>query len=499
MLDVFLLSSRSDRLDEQRMAPTQDPHVVIWRPPLVAEIVLLAMRAGEEELFAESRVRLQAIEAAVDLPPLTAGTYEASVAGRAAEMCFRLLAPDLLPDPYRLVAKVLAESLERSGADWHLDGVSTSLGLQAWDESDAPVTALADYIERHMTIAPEVANRGKINWKRVLQQHRADEVRLVRDWLTTDPDEPALLVYVSGPWTSLQRLSVPHVEMINHNITVAIEAALSQHPSPCNVRLVHPSLGLAQDSERTDREWLLLSVNGVLAAAGLILTDVAQQAPGFGAGVEAMVHAVTFGPAVVALDPECKGHSRFESALLPELRAEILRMDQPGEVAAQLASWFDRNFERMLAAARRRSNKRVMHHVDHQRLLELITSAPSEQISWACERSGLTIEYLTHVANNIDVMLATSTVQLDTFRRTLIQRRPVEADRSSSHQTAKPEERLNQRALFAAAKREGWPQDRIVKNWHNARVELARAGSESRLYLPTEEAWISFDARTYRG
>jgi hypothetical protein len=466
-----------------------------WRPPLLAEAVALAAEVTRSEAHEFlRRDRLETLDAAIEPSgPWRADEDDpkAGFARRLATMADRIVRSGVIPDASRVAEALVTETVKRSGAVWTLDGLSTSLFLQAWSRAIGPLPTLVDWFCEHLKI-PETWRRTPPDWARQLARHKSD-APLRCEWVLDhrgDIRYPA--IYVAGPFAHLEPGSQLHVELVRDEVARGLDAALNWLPLACPVRLLHPSRLLANDSTaRSDEEWLKLSRHWLSGEAdGLVLSDVARRAPGFGAGVEAALYTAGSGPTLILLDAECAGHSRFEQGLAGEIRGDVRTLSDPEDLCPTVADWAARTFEDLQAAWRRRRNARLLNHAQHQALCVRIQRSSPSQLRLALELSGLSLDRLTEAVDSIDSMATIPWNQLETAMRVL---RPVARQRRPRRPRAS-----NRPALLLAGKRQGWPADRIAFLERAAAQALRTAGAENRLALETPEDWIALDERLRR-
>lgn len=469
--------------------------MIVWRPPLLAEALELAARVSGVPLADfERQERLEALNDALDIAPPRVATSRAvgqrAFSYRLGEMATSILRSPSLPEGPRLAEALTRLTIERSGASWKLDGLSAVLGMRSWEASGTELRTLADWFSREVEI-PRLHRPDRVDWSRKCRSQKRD-VPFQRDWVA-DPNAPIHLpgLYVAGPFSHLVDGSRPHVELVHDDVARGLELALAWLPLAVPIRLLHPSSLLAENQVLSDARWLALSRDWMLEGAdGLILSDVAQRAPGFGAGVEAALYCGCSGPSLIVLDSACGDHSRFERGLAGDIRGEVISLGPTDALAAVVARWFATCYEDFLAAWRRRQNSRIVHARRYEQVCALIAQASDDELVTACERSGLSISQLRLVTQSVAMMGAVPWTKLESFFRILRIRRPTRRRTS-------PSNRIDLEALREAARQQRWSGRTTATLLHDARRELARAGTDHRLVLLSAEDWVALYERLH--
>lgn len=456
---------------------------MIWRPPTLGEFI------HEASDISGSPVRdLLAPKIAAQLERALDDVVEpASLHAAAAAMCGRLLR--ILPtEAPRVVEWMLRESLERSDARWKLDGLSTVMYMQAWQRRPAGASVLATWMAQHIETPAE---RRAVDWTDALADH-VDQL-VIPTWVRDDVDgrgEPA--VFLSGPLANLDEGCALHIELIHGDVIRGMEAAVASQPRPIPVRLMHPCLQLPP-GERPRDEWLTEIEDLVLEEAdGFILTDVGQRAPGFGSGVEFLEHALRCGPRLVLADTRCDGHSRLESALAQRIGAQIEAFHDHSEIPVLVAEWMDSVYEEILAARRRRLNRRLIHEREVNGLRNRLTDASDQVVKAALRRSGMSAAQLARALRSVAAWEAIPWGQLRELQRELGSTIPKTRPRP------KGPPRPSIVALNEAADRMGWSAERRDQLLHDVQRELTTAGADHRLTLLTPDDWIAAYERLHR-
>jgi len=450
---------------------------MIFRPPTLGEVVLQAQRVSgcSVDALLEPTV-LARLERALDAyvtPPV-------AVHELAADMCSGLLAcvPEEAP---RVVESVLRETLERSNVMWALDGLTTVMFLQAWKRRPGPLKALVDWMAQHVTYDTEP---GEPSWPAALAEHGDDVLDPV--WVRDDPvgrGEPAVLL--SGPAAHLLEGSVPLIELTHAEVLQGMEAAIGRQQRPVALRLLHPCM-LAQAEQRTHAQWMTLIEDLVPREAdGIILSDIAKRAPGFGAAVEVMMHASTSGPRLVLMDRACCGHSHLEYAMVERFGARLETFDEPSEIPWRVAAWIDDVYEELLATRRRRINRRLLYEAELGRLRSRVASVPSEVLRSALRRSFMSPEQLSRSLASVEAWQAIPSGQLRELVRELAGGGAVPPLHWGD------EIRVDTAELHRAATQLGWPPREEARLYRIVLAELQVAGAEHRLPALTAEEWIA--------
>lgn len=454
-----------------------------FRPPTLGEVVQCAAEVSgcSVDALLDPRV-LAPLERALDVDvarPLV-------VHELAAVMCSGLLA-SLPEEAPRVVESVLRETLARSDAPWTLDGLATVMFLQAWQRAPGPLKALAHWMAQHIAPSGEPENQ---DWSAVLAEH-GDKVGN-HVWVRDDPagrGEPAVLL--SGPAAHLLEGSVPFMELAHAEVLRGMDAAVAHQRRRVVVRLLHPCM-LAQSEERTHAQWMALIEDLVPREAdGLILSDVAHRAPGFGAAVEFMMHASIGGPRLVLMDSSCRGHSHLEYAMVERLGARLEIFNNPSEIPWRVAAWIDDVYEELLATRRRRVNRRLLYEAEVGRLRLRVASVPSDILRSALRRSFMSAEQLGRSLTSVESWQAIPSGQLRELVRELAGGGPVPPVRWGD------ESRLNPAELRRAATQMAWPAREAVQLYKSVQQELELAGAEHRLPALTAEDWIAAHERYF--
>jgi hypothetical protein len=264
--------------------------------------------------------------------------------------------------------------------------------------------------------------------------------------------------------------------------------ALAYLPLAVPTRLLHPSSLLAENRNLSHPKWLALSREWILGADGLLLSDVAQRAPGFGAGVEAALYCACSGPSLVVLDSACGAHSRFERGLAEDIRADIRRLGPGDELAAVVARWFASRYETFLTAWRRRQNSRIIHARRHEEVCALIARASDDLLRSASSRSALSIRQMTLLTQSVEMFGVLPWMKLESLTREL-RARPRHGRRASQ------DTRIRMAALRQAGRLRGWSAREMAELLREAQRELTLTGAEHRLPLMTPEDWMALHER----
>lgn len=464
---------------------------IVWRPPLLIDALLLAADVcGVPPKYFEPQERLEAVNDALEGAPPRQGAGRdprRALAHRLATMAATILQSRCLPDRPRLAEALLRDTIRRSQATWAIDGLSATLALQAWSASEGGLKALADVICRDLE-SPRLYRPESVDWARRCRSQKRD-VPFARDWIG-DHESPVCLpgLYVAGPFAHLEDGSRPHVELVRDDVARGMELALAYLPLALPTRLLHPSSLLAENRPLSDPKWLALSREWIIGSDGLLLSDVAQCAPGFGAGVEAALYCSCSGPSLVILDSGCDGHSRFERGLAEDIRADIEPLRPGDELAAVVAQWFASRYETFLAAWRRRQNSNIIHARRHHEVCVLIARASDERLANASARSALSIPQMTALTESVEMMGVIPWMKLESLTREL-RIRPRNARRTNQGNEIRVE------ALREAAALRDWSARQMAVLLREAQRELALTGAEHRLPLMTAEDWMALHER----
>jgi hypothetical protein len=454
---------------------------MIFRPPTLAEVV---QRAAEVSGCSVEALLVPGVLAPLERALDVDVTRAAPVHVLAADMCAGLLA-GVLEEAPRIVESVLRETLERSDATWTLAGLATVLHLQAWQRRPGPPKALADWMALHITASEEPR---KPDWSKVLDDHRDEVFQPV--WTRHDPGgrgEPAVLL--SGPAAHLLEGSVPLIELAHVQVLRGMDAAVAHQRRRVALRLLHPCM-LAEGEQRTHAQWMTLIEDLVPREAdGIILSDIAHRAPGFGAAVEVMMHASTSGPRLVLMDSSCRGHSHLEYAMVERFGARLETFDDPKEIPWLVAAWIDDVYEELLATRRRRINRRLLYEAELGALRARVARVSPEILRSALRRSFMSAEQLGRNLSSVEAWQAIPSGQLRELVRELAGGGPVPPVRWPD------ESRVNLAELRRAAKLKGWSAREEAQLCDSVRRELMLAGAEHRLPALTADDWIAAHGR----
>jgi hypothetical protein len=379
------------------------------------------------------------------------------------------------------------ECMSRSDATWSLDGLSTVMFFRAFLRDPGALSSMTYWVQKHVS-APDHPDHERERSRLLADApDQLQMTQLVREGFK-GKGEPA--IYCSGPLANLEQGCRPHVELLGGVIARGIDAAASIQYRPVPLRLLYMSERVVDGERHSPESWLAQAEIWLREEAdGLIITDVAQRAPGFGAGVEVMLHAGHRGPRLFLLDCHCSGHSRLEEALAARLDASFEWFESPADVPELVARWVDESYEELLASRRRRINLRLAYAAAHARTAALIEKADPQLLSRSLQESGVRFAEIWQALHGVEGWLA-----LDPSRRAKLELMLGGLSERKPQRRAAP---LSTQGLREAARKQGWGPAAQRELLLAVKAELEVAGAAHRLPAMSAEDWIEAHERLF--
>jgi hypothetical protein len=401
--------------------------------------------------------------------------------------CATVLVRELLREPplpqfagriaYECVARVLA------------------LNEGRWDAS-APLTILR--FDQHARSGDLGSELGRFISKHAIVDRRRPRRR-------EDPDQEQLFgvrrtvsvgLFLANPLAALAPDERPELRELNRSIQSAARLARRRLGGTLEFQLQHPSTSVPSrrpSSMRPSDLWSYVRRLLLDEIDGMIVSDIAARAAGFGAASELDVFSSLGGRVLYLRRRSCTTASRYIQGRRGELGMDIAEYDQASQLPRIVSRWLTSKASDFEHHQRRRSDLMHLYRSVHRRLRSAWSRASREERTAAAVAAAMTIGSVNRVLTSV---LATATLEehrLEALLRSLDI--DTEERRIAAGEPAKKHAGIDFGALLQAAETRGWPMSTVLNLRNRALADMEHAGLALRFRLTSPQDWMSFHDR----